>query len=188
MDEQTETQNEAQSEAQNETQDVTQDEAHEEPLIYCVNHPETETLLRCNRCGKPICLKCSVLTDVGYRCKECIRGVQDSYYNANPADNWIALAVSFVIALIATPILGLLLGRFGFLGIIIAFLMGSGAGGTLAQIIRRSVGKRRGRNLRYFAMAGFAFGVLVNLPFAIWSLPLLLFVIIALSTAYQLLR
>src|SRR5688572_1664775 len=34
--------------------------------LYCVNHPDTETLLRWNRCERPICLRCAVLTDVGY--------------------------------------------------------------------------------------------------------------------------
>ena len=65
-----------------------------EEVLHCKNHPDRETLLRCNKCGEPICLDCAVLTDVGYRCKQCIRAVQDIYYNAKPRDNWIALVVS----------------------------------------------------------------------------------------------
>ncbi|MEN6392186.1 MAG: B-box zinc finger protein, partial [Anaerolineaceae bacterium] len=30
------------------------------PTLYCTNHPQTETSLRCNRCDKPICTKCAV--------------------------------------------------------------------------------------------------------------------------------
>ncbi len=41
----------------------------------CANHPERETGLRCNRCGKPICSQCAVQTPVGYRCRECVRGL-----------------------------------------------------------------------------------------------------------------
>ena len=27
--------------------------------LYCVNHPNTPTTLRCSRCEKPICLRCA---------------------------------------------------------------------------------------------------------------------------------
>lgn len=171
-------------------------ESDEPTTLYCANHPDTETLLRCNRCGKPICLKCAVLTDVGYRCKECIRGVQASYFNAIPTDNVVAFAVALLVAAIASPIAGFVFGRlaFGFLGIILAFMIGSGAGGVLAQIIRSSVGRRRGRYLRYFALAGIILGVLlggvIGLFFAIpvFNLSTLIFTVLSSATAYQILR
>jgi hypothetical protein len=161
--------------------------------LYCANHPQTETLLRCNRCNKPICVeKCAVQTDVGYRCKECIREVQDKYYNAETKDNWIALIVSFVVTLVATPLVGFFLGMFGFFfGSIIALLIGSAAGTALSQIIRRAVGKRRGRNLRWFALAGILLGIgvaILFVPFPLLNLPTLLFGILAISTALPFLR
>ena len=55
------------------------------PTRTCANHPNRETMLRCNKCEKPICLQCAVLTEVGYRCKECVRGQQALYFNAGPA-------------------------------------------------------------------------------------------------------
>lgn len=164
-------------------------------VLYCANHPDTETLLRCNRCEKPICLKCAILTDVGYRCKECIRGVQSSYFNAIPTDNLIGFGVAFVVAAIAAPIAGFVF-RFipGFFGIILAFAIGSGAGGALAQIIRTSVGRRRGRYLRHFTLAGIILGILVGgfvgLLFGIpvFSLSTLAFTVLSTITAYQILR
>jgi len=45
-------------------------------VMYCYVHPDRETLLRCNRCERPICQSCAVLTPTGYRCKECVRGQQ----------------------------------------------------------------------------------------------------------------
>ncbi len=122
--------------------------------MFCANHPETETYLRCNKCGKPICLKCAELTEVGYRCKECIREQQNVFYNALTADNWIAFAVAAGITLVAWPIVAYLLRITGFFGWIIAALVGSGAGAALAQIIRNSVGRRRGRYIRHFTLAG----------------------------------
>lgn len=169
----------------------------EEDVLYCANHPNTETLLRCNKCGKPICMKCATLTDVGYRCKECIRSQQDVYFNAESWDNPIAFGVSFLVAAIATPILSAILGFGGFFGWIFAFILGPGAGGVLSQIIRKAVGRRRGRYMRFFAIAGvvlgMVFGTFAGLLFGIggagiFSLPVLLFAFLAASTAYQILR
>lgn len=168
-----------------------------EEVFYCANHPNTETLLRCNKCGKPICMKCATLTDVGYRCKECIRNQQAVYFNAESWDNPISFVVSFLITIIATPIVSALLGFGGFFGFIIAFLVGPSAGGILSQIIRKAVGRRRGRYLHYVAMAGVVLGMIVGTfvgPMlgiyspGIFSLPMLLFAFLAASTAYQFLR
>jgi len=164
--------------------------------LYCANHPNKETLLRCNRCNKPICMQCAQLTDVGYRCKECIRGVQDKYFNAEGLDNPIAFGVSFVVAAIAAPILGTLLNIFWIYGIILAFIIGPSAGGILVQIIRRAIDRRRGRNLRYFAIAGIIIGVLVGNVlalfllgvFPLFSLPMPIFAFSASATVYRLLR
>jgi len=179
----------------NPTVDQEADPTFEETL-YCANHPQTETLLRCNKCEKPICMKCAVLTDVGYRCKECIRGQQEVYFNAESMDNPIAFGVGFGVAAIAAPIVGLLISGFGFFGLIIAFIAGSSAGSILAQVIRRAVGRRRGRYLRYFAMAGVVLGVIFGniaglffgLPFTLLTLSMLLFTGLALATAWQFLK
>ncbi|MCB0042061.1 MAG: hypothetical protein KDE23_20395 [Caldilinea sp.] len=164
--------------------------------MFCANHPETETYLRCNKCGKPICLKCAELTEVGYRCKECIREQQNVFYNALTADNWIAFAVAAVITLVAWPIVAFLLRITGFFGWIIAALVGSGAGAALAQIIRNSVGRRRGRYIRHFTLAGIIVGLVlsgfITMTFAgfapFFSLQGLLFLVLAMAAAYQTLR
>lgn len=166
-------------------------------VMYCTNHPETETYLRCNKCGKPICLKCAVLTEVGYRCKECIREQQNVFYNAMTSDNWIAFGVAAGITLVAWPLVSFFLKATGFFGWIIAALVGSGAGAALGQIIRQSVGKRRGRYIRHFTMAGIVVGFVASLlvtstlfasifPFA--SLQGLLFAGLAIASAWQFLR
>ena len=165
--------------------------------MFCTNHPDTETYLRCNKCGKPICLKCAVLTEVGYRCKECIREQQNVFYNAMTSDNWIAFAVAAGITLVAWPLVAWLFLITGFFGWIIAALVGSGAGASLAQIIRRSVGRRRGRYIRHFTLAGIVVGLvlsglLTSMIFSsflsFFSLGGLLFVILAMITAFQTLR
>ncbi|MCB0202654.1 MAG: tetratricopeptide repeat protein [Caldilineae bacterium] len=132
-------------------------------VTYCVNHPDTETTLRCNRCGRPVCLKCVKLTDVGYRCKDCIREQQNSFFNAENTDYIIVAVVSFFLAAIAGPIIGALLGIFGlFFGIIIAVFLGPAVGGIAATIIRRSVGRRRGRYMGIVAVVAIILGVAVG--------------------------
>ena len=39
--------------------------------LYCIDHPQRETALRCNRCGAPVCTNCIVRTPVGFRCRAC---------------------------------------------------------------------------------------------------------------------
>lgn len=163
---------------------------------YCVNHPETETTLRCNRCGRTVCLKCVELTEVGYRCKECIRQQQDTYFNAENTDYLIVAAVSFLLAAVAGPIISLLFGIFGlFFGVIIAVFLGPAVGGVAATVIRRSVGRRRGRYMGIVAVVaivlGVAFGALIALIFfsiAPSLIPLGVFLFLALSTIYATLR
>jgi hypothetical protein len=168
-------------------------------VLYCANHPDVETYLRCNKCNKPICLKCAELTEVGYRCKECIREQQNVFYNAVTGDNGRVFAVAAGITLVAWPIVVVLLGLvssvFWLIGWIIAAVMGSGAGASLAQIIRKSVGRRRGRYIRHFALSGIVVGLLVSvlltnmfLGFPLITLPAALFGILAIGSAYQLLR
>jgi hypothetical protein len=168
----------------------------EATVLFCANHPNVETLLRCNRCSKPICIKCAVQTPVGFRCRECVRQQQNVYFNAETWDNPIAFVVSLLVTLIATPLVGAILGRIGFFGILIAIFIGASAGGILAQIIRRAVGRRRGRYLRYFALAGILLGALAGsflaVPlvgvFPLFSIPMLVFAFLAITTAYQVLR
>lgn len=167
-----------------------------EDTLYCANHPNVETLLRCNKCGKPICMKCAQSTPVGYRCKECVRNQQNVYYNAESWDNPIALGVSLAVTTVAAPFVGIFLSFFGLWGLFLAFMAGSGAGGLLAQIIRQAVGRRRGRYLRYFALAGIVLGVLLGSlialiftgRFPLFNPVVLIFTFLAITTAYQILK
>lgn len=164
-------------------------------VLYCVNHPDTETTLRCNRCGKSVCVRCVELTEVGYRCKDCIREQQNVFFNAVSTDYLVVAGVSFILAAIAAPIIGLLFGIFGlFFGIIIAVFLGPAVGGTAATIIRRSVGRRRGRYMGVVAVLaiilGMVLGILVAAPFGVRVnlIPLGVFLFLALSTIYASLR
>ena len=120
--------------------------------IYCANHPTVETTLRCNRCEKPICAKCAVLTPTGYRCKECIKELQKIFDTAL----WYDYPLVFIIVA-ALSYLGSLLGawisvRFGFYIIILALFLAPAIGGGIAQVARIVTGRRRSRKLFLLAV------------------------------------
>jgi hypothetical protein len=123
--------------------------------LRCAYHPDRETTLRCNRCEKPICTKCAVLTPVGYRCKECVRGQQSVFETARTADFVIAAVVSAVGVGIAVALLKII----GFWGFFVAPIVGGG----LAEIVRAAVRRRRGRKLPLVAAIAGAVGVLPTL-------------------------
>ncbi|MBN1966844.1 MAG: hypothetical protein JW910_19480 [Anaerolineae bacterium] len=111
----------------------------DEGVLYCTVHPDIETGLRCNRCGRPMCTRCAVKTPVGYRCRECVREHQDKFFNAQVMDYLIAAGVSLVISFFAAA----LLARIGWF--FIAFFISPAAGGLIGTVVWRLTGKRRGR-------------------------------------------
>ncbi len=163
---------------------------------YCPQHPTVATQMRCNKCGRLICLKCAVQTPVGYRCKTCVYQQQNVYFNAKNYDNPLALTLSFGLALLITPLVALLSDLFYYGAFYVAFFTGPLAGSLLAQLIRFVVARRRGRHLRYVVLAGLIGGVTLALTL-VWltlgillyfDLPLLIFLFLALTTLYQVLR
>ena len=68
-------------------------------------------MLRCNRCERPICTECAVLTPTGYRCKECVRGQQKVFDTAKWFDYPLAIIVGgrpFLSGQHVRPVFGLL--------------------------------------------------------------------------------
>jgi formylmethanofuran dehydrogenase subunit E len=133
--------------------------SEEAPVLYCANHPDTPTGLRCNRCEKPICPKCAVLGPTGYTCKECVRGQQKVFETAQWYDFIIAAVVAGGLAL-----LGSLLVRFiGFFTIFLAPVLAIG----IAEAVRFAVGRRRSKRLFQVAAIAAVLGCLPMLLQAI---------------------
>lgn len=128
-----------------------------ESTLYCANHPNRETTLRCNRCEKPICAQCAIQTPVGYRCPECVRGQQRIFDNSTTIDLPVAAFISLVLVGGATVLLDFL----GFWGLLVAPVIGGG----IAEVVRWAVRRRRSRRLPLAAIAGGLVGVLIYLGF-----------------------
>lgn len=118
--------------------------------MYCVNHPNVPTSLRCNNCERPICPKCAVLTPTGYRCKDCVRGRQKVFETAK----WLDYPISMVIAVVLSFLGSLIASRIGFLIIFVAPI----AGVIIAEVVRFFVRRRRARLLTQLTAAATAFG------------------------------
>ncbi len=122
------------------------------PKMYCANHPSVETSLRCNRCEKPICAKCAILTPTGYRCRECVKGQQKVFETAA----WMDYPVIFVVVGILAYLGSLIAYRLGFFIILLAPV----AGGLIAEAARFATRRRRSRNLFLLAAAAGVIGCL----------------------------
>lgn len=132
-----------------------------EPL-YCVNHPDVETYLRCNKCGRPICTKCAVLTPVGYRCPDCVNAQQKVFYaDFRPVHYLVAAVVALPLALIA----GWLVPSLGWFAIILGPLAGAG----IAEAARWAIRQRRGQYTWLVVCGCIVVGVLPQLLFILFT-------------------
>ena len=167
-----------------------------ETATYCPQHPQVETRMRCNKCGKLICLKCAARTPVGYRCRDCVYQQQNIYFNAKGYENMIAFLVSFGLTCLATPLVALISDSFYFGAFYLAFLAGPSAGALLVQSVRLAVQRRRSRHMHFFLVGGMIVGLLVAAlglfvvmdMVLLVDLPVLIFAFLAVTTGYQLLK
>jgi hypothetical protein len=106
--------------------------------LVCIDHPQRETSLRCNRCGAPICTQCAVRTPVGFRCRECVRAQQAVFYTVRWYDYPVAAALSLLLSVPAAILTGLA-------GWWFALILSPLAGGLIGGLVQRAVGMRRGR-------------------------------------------
>jgi len=113
---------------------------------YCANHPNVETSLRCNKCGKPICAKCAVRMPTGYRCKECVRGQLKIFDTAQWYDYVLGFITAGILGFLAS-LLALFVSGLSFIGWILIIIGAPTAGVVIAEGVRLVIKKRRSRAL-----------------------------------------
>lgn len=172
------------------------DAASVDAAIYCPQHPTVETRMRCNKCGKFICLKCAARTPVGYRCKACVYQQQNVYFNAKGRDNLLTFLVSLGATLLVIPLLALVVDSFYFGAFYLAFIAGPSAGALLGQLVRMAVSRRRSRYMSYCLVGGMvvglllaSIGVFITMDIVLlFELPIMIFAFLAVTTGYQFLK
>ncbi len=169
----------------------------DDEVLYCINHPNVETRLRCSKCGNPICPKCAVQTPVGFRCPQCVRSQQAIFYTATPLDYGVATVVGLVISTVAAFILGQV-------GIFLVIILGPVAGGVIAEVVRWAIRRRRGHWIWLVVSGCIVVGALIAALYPLWRLlfaprpvaylpplfrlDLIIYVALAVGTAYARLR
>lgn len=155
-------------------------------VLYCVNHPNVETMLRCNRCGRPVCTRCVTQTPVGYRCKQCVGQQQAIFYTGGAVD----YVLGAVIALILTGVSSFFVTLTGLW--FIALILGPTLGMGIAEAVRFAVRRRRSRYLWAVVAGAMVVGALPVLVIglnSLWSLFVLgLFLVLAVGAAAARLR
>jgi hypothetical protein len=107
--------------------------------LTCYNHPDRETSLRCNRCERPICPQCAVLTPTGYRCKACVRGQQKIFETTQ----WYDYPLTFILAGLLSFLGSLGVSILGFFTLFLAPV----AGVIIAESVRFVTQRRRSKRL-----------------------------------------
>jgi hypothetical protein len=136
-----------------------------EETTYCAVHPDCETGLRCNKCGRYMCVDCAVRTPVGYRCKECVRGIEDKFFNASQYDYIIIATICAVLAGVG----GAIVKAVG-IPLLFMIILGLPIGGGIAEVALRAIQRRRGRQSAPIAAAATVAGGLLGAMIYIYSL------------------
>ncbi len=136
------------------TQDFSELAIAEEPGVYwCWRHRKVQTRLRCGRCEKPICPKCTVMGPTGARCRECASNRTQHIYQVSP--------LQFVLTFIASAVLSVIgvamLHAVGFFILFFAPIIGTG----LSSVIKAITRGKRGPALASVASLGAALGALM---------------------------
>lgn len=167
--------------------------------LFCYIHPGRETGLRCTSCDRPICGACATRAAVGQLCPECAKARRPVNYQVSAVDLLIGGTISLFYSAVIT-FLGLqVLGAINFFGFIVALLLGPVLGDLLVRIVGRATKQKRGRAMQLVISGCYALGamplfgllLLIGGPGALFSSPvlaLLLFTVVAISTALARLR
>ncbi len=138
--------------------------------VFCANHPTVETTLHCNKCGKPICARCAVLTPTGYRCKECVRAQQKIFVTAEWYDYLLGLAAAGILSFLASLLTVLVSGIAGLFGWILIVIGAPTVGAILAEAIRFVTRKHRSRALFITVAAAMVLGAVPVILFQLLTM------------------
>ncbi len=126
----------------------------EEGVYYCWRHRKVTTRLRCGRCEKPICPKCTRMGPTGARCVECASNRTQHIYKVGIGHLVLTFLASSIFSVIAVPIIQ----RAGLYLLFFAPIIGSVLGKGIVVVTRG----KRGPMLSWAATLGAILGTLVG--------------------------
>lgn len=155
----------------------------EDAVWFCARHKNTQTRLRCGRCEKPICPKCTVMAPTGARCRECVSNRDAHMYQVAPKHFALAFGASFL-----AGALGLILieiaGAFWLWVLLYAPAIGPALGGFITRI----TGGKRGPKVALVVSGGLICGAvsvaLATSSLSVVNFPLAIFLVLAVGGAW----
>lgn len=134
-------------------------EVPDEPGVYwCAKHRKVKTRLRCGRCERPICIKCTVYGPTGARCPDCASNRSAHIYQVAPLQYLLA----FVAATVAGCIGGAIASMVGTMALWLA-LYAPAIGPVLGKLVTTITGGKRGPKLATVVSIGLVTGGLIAL-------------------------
>ncbi|GAA4676090.1 rhomboid family intramembrane serine protease [Frondihabitans cladoniiphilus] len=104
------------------------------PDNYCYRHPDRQSFVLCQRCGRTICAQCQTQAAVGVHCPECVREAQGNMPRVKPVS--VTRSVGRVQSLVASggPIATYTLMGLSLLGYLLHFIPAVTSGGLYAGV------------------------------------------------------
>ncbi len=138
----------------------------------CHRHPEVQTGLHCNTCGRAICPQCARRSPVGYKCAVCVRGTLERYFNGKRCDYLIAIAITLPLSLLTASLLTYVIWWIGWFPWFIVLLAAPTVAGFIAEAVRHSVRRRRSRYLAHVVAGCFVAAIVpfLAVPLLVGSL------------------
>ncbi|WP_303672682.1 B-box zinc finger protein [Vampirovibrio chlorellavorus] len=135
--------------------------------VPCTTHPQTLTRLRCTECETPICPRCMVMYEVGFKCLVCARKRPNSLEQVQTR-HWLAAGFSSLgfgwLYGWLHPVL-MSVGLLWFLGLpILAVLVTYALGQQAGRLSHRVSGHKRHRGLAGLAFSSALLGAFLAAP------------------------
>ncbi len=122
---------------------------------FCARHNNVQTRLRCGRCEKPICPKCTNMGPVGARCRDCLSNKGSHIYKVGAPQLALAFGAAIVMGAIGAVLVDALAGWALF-----ALFYAPALGPVLGKFVTRITKGKRGPLVAGATGAGIAAGAL----------------------------
>jgi hypothetical protein len=126
----------------------------DEPGVwFCARHKNVKTRLRCGRCEKPICPKCTVMAPTGARCRDCASNRTSHIYQVGPREMALAFLAAVIMGVVGAMLLNVA-GGFSYWLVIYAPVVGP----ALGKLVTKITGGKRGTKIAATVCSGIFIG------------------------------
>lgn len=129
--------------------------------MHCYKHPNVEVFLRCGKCDRPICPKCTKHGPAGARCPDCSSLRSSPLYQVGSGQMVLGGLAGFGAAFVLGYLLALA-GAFGFFQLWGGLLFG----GAVGEVILRATQRKRGPTMELLTAVATIGGVIGSA--AVW--------------------